>query len=182
MGWGIICPPESASARVSTKKMQKLPILLAMGASLALSGCATKRDGAPDYQESALNRLPFVYQMTIQQGNIITEEMVDRLEPGMTRSQVRYLLGTPMLTDLFHQDRWYYTYTIRHPHRDMEKKPLVVYFDGEVMTRVEGFTMPNPARLEAGEPEEVIVSVPDWSGDSGLVKKTLKALGVEDDN
>ncbi|HPB74945.1 MAG TPA: outer membrane protein assembly factor BamE, partial [Chromatiaceae bacterium] len=65
--------------------MQKLPILLAMGASLALGGCATKQDGAPDYQDSALNRLPFVYQMTIQQGNILTEEMVDRLEPGMTR-------------------------------------------------------------------------------------------------
>ncbi len=50
------------------------------------------------------------------------------------------------------------------------------------MTRVEGFTTPNPARLAEGEPEEVIVSVPDWEGDSGLVKKTLKALGVEDDH
>lgn len=160
--------------------MQKLHILLALGASLSLVGCATKQDGAPQYQESTLNKLPFVYQMTIQQGNIITEEMVDRLEPGMTRSQVRYLLGTPMLTDLFHQDRWYYTYTIRLPHREMEKKPLVVYFDGDVMTRVEGFTTPNPARLEGREPEEIIVSVPDWDGDSGLVKKTIKALGIED--
>jgi outer membrane protein assembly factor BamE len=160
--------------------MQKLHILLALGASLSLVGCATKQDGAPQYQESTLNKLPFVYQMTIQQGNIITEEMVDRLEPGMTRSQVRYLLGTPMLTDLFHQDRWYYTYTIRLPHREMEKKPLVVYFDGDVMTRVEGFTTPNPARLEGREPEDIIVSVPDWDGDSGLVQKTIKALGIED--
>jgi outer membrane protein assembly factor BamE len=160
--------------------MQKLHILLALVASLTLVGCATKQDGAPEYQESTLNKLPFVYQMTIQQGNIITEEMVDRLEPGMTRSQVRYLLGTPMLTDLFHQDRWYYTYTIRLPHREMEKKPLVVYFDGDVMTRVEGFTTPNPARLEGREPEDIIVSVPDWDGDSGLVQKTIKALGIED--
>lgn len=160
--------------------MQKLHILLALVASLTLVGCATKQDGAPQYQESTLNKLPFVYQMTIQQGNIITEEMVDRLEPGMTRSQVRYLLGTPMLTDLFHQDRWYYTYTIRLPHREMEKKPLVVYFDGDVMTRVEGFTTPNPARLEGREPEDIIVSVPDWDGDSGLVQKTIKALGIED--
>jgi outer membrane protein assembly factor BamE len=62
----------------------------------------------------------------------------------------------------------------------MEKKPLVVYFDGDVMTRVEGFTTPNPARLEGREPEDIIVSVPDWDGDSGLVQKTIKALGIED--
>lgn len=75
--------------------MQKLPILLTLGAGLVLGGCAKNPDGAPQYRESPLNRLPFVYQMTIQQGNIITEDMVDRLEPGMTRNQVRYLLGTP---------------------------------------------------------------------------------------
>ena len=59
--------------------MQKLPILLTLGAGLVLGGCAKNQDGAPQYRESPLNRLPFVYQMTIQQGNIITEDMVDRL-------------------------------------------------------------------------------------------------------
>ncbi len=146
-----------------------------------MSGCANNQDGAPQYRESPLNRLPFVYQMTIQQGNIITEDMVDRLEPGMTRNQVRYLLGTPMLVDIFHGDRWYYTYTIRQAHQEMVKKPLVVHFDGDAMTRVEGFITPNPARAAGREPEEVIVEVPNWDGDAGLVKKTLKALGVNDD-
>jgi outer membrane protein assembly factor BamE len=160
--------------------MQKLLILLSLGASLALGGCAKDQDGAPQYRESPLNRLPFVYQMTIQQGNIITEDMVDRLEPGMTRNQVRYLLGTPMLVDIFHGDRWYYTYTLRQAHQEMEKKPLVVHFDGDIMTRVEGFITPNPSRAAGRQPEEMIVTVPNWEGDAGLVKKTLKALGIDD--
>jgi len=162
-----------------TTNMHSSPLLLALAAALALAGCAGNKDGAPDYGESTLNKLPFVYQMTIQQGNIITPDMVDRLEPGMTRSQVRYLLGTPMLEDIFHQDRWYYTYTIRHAHQEMEKKPLVVYFNGDVMTRVDGFTTPNPARLDNEDNVETIVNVPDWQGDKGLVKKTLSALGIE---
>ncbi len=160
--------------------MQKLPVILTLGAGLVLGGCAKNPDGAPQYRESPLNRLPFVYQMTIQQGNIITEDMVDRLEPGMTRNQVRYLLGTPMLVDIFHGDRWYYTFTIRQAHQEMVKKPLVVHFEGDVMTRVDGFLTPNPARAAGREPEEVIVEVPDWQGDAGIVQKTLKALGVED--
>ena len=160
--------------------MQKLPLLLTLGAGLVLGGCAKNPDGAPQYRESPLNRLPFVYQMTIQQGNIITEDMVDRLEPGMTRNQVRYLLGTPMLVDIFHGDRWYYTYTIRQAHQEMVKKPLVVHFEGDVMTRVDGFLTPNPARAGGREPEEVIVEERDSRGEGGVVEKGLKALDVED--
>lgn len=161
--------------------MQKPFILQTLAVGLLLGGCSSNPGGAPQYRESPLNRLPFVYQMTIQQGNIITDDMVDRLEPGMTRSQVRYLLGTPMLVDIFHNDRWYYTYTIRQAHQEMEKKPLVVHFDGDTMTRVEGFITPNQARAAGREPEEMMVEVPNWSGDAGLVKKTLKALGVDED-
>jgi len=161
--------------------MQKPLILMTLAVSLVLSGCAGNKDGAPEYQESALNKLPFVYQMTIQQGNIITPEMVDQLEPGMNRNQVRYILGTPMLVDMFHQDRWYYTYTVRRAHQQMEKKPLTIYFDGDILNRVEGFTSPNHSRAEAKEPEEKILSVPDWKGDSSLVKKALKAMGIDEE-
>ena len=48
------------------------------------------------------------YRPDVQQGNVVTKDMVDQLRPGMTRDQVRFLLGTPMLTDVFHQDRWDY--------------------------------------------------------------------------
>lgn len=160
--------------------MQKVSILLALGASIALGGCSGK-PAKPEYRESALSNLPFVYKMTVQQGNIVTEEMVDGLETGMTRTQVRYLLGTPMLTDIFHGDRWFYTYTIRRGHAEMEKRPLVVYFNGDQMVRVEGHILPDSQRAASRQPEELLVSVPDWDGDEGLFKKALKSVGLEED-
>lgn len=160
--------------------MQKVLILLAFGASLTLAGCSGK-ETKPEYRESVLSDLPFVYKMTVQQGNIVTEEMIDRLEPGMTRNQVRYLLGTPVLVDIFHTDRWYYTYTVRRGHSEMEKRPLAVYFDGDLMVRIEGYIHPDAQRAASREPQEMLVSVPDWDGDVGLFKKALKTVGLEDD-
>jgi outer membrane protein assembly factor BamE len=160
--------------------MRKALILLACGATLALSGCGG-RETKPEYRESMLSDLPFVYKMTVQQGNIVTEEMVDRLEAGMTRNQVRYLLGTPMLVDIFHQDRWYYTYTIKRGHGEMEKRPLAVFFDGDEMVRVEGFIRPNAQRAASREPQQMLVNVPDWSGDQGFFSKTLRAVGLKEE-
>ncbi|RMG27455.1 MAG: outer membrane protein assembly factor BamE, partial [Gammaproteobacteria bacterium] len=57
-----------------------------------------------------LERLPFVYRIDIQQGNVVTQEQIDQLRPGMTREQVRYLLGTPLVQDTFHPERWDYVY------------------------------------------------------------------------
>ena len=99
--------------------MRKLLTLLVILALAATSGCArNKKDD--EYRNSVLSELPFVYKMTVQQGNIITEEMVDQLQLGMNKSQVRYLLGTPLLADMFHTNRWDYTYTIRRGHSPMK--------------------------------------------------------------
>lgn len=158
--------------------MQKVLIFSALGASLILSGCSGQ-ETRPEYRESVLANLPFVYKMTVQQGNLVTEEMIDRLEPGMTRVQVRYLLGTPALIDIFHTDRWYYTYTIQRGHDEMEKRPLVVYFDGDLLVKTEGDLHPNPQRAAAREPQEILVSVPDWDGRIGLLDRTLRGLGMD---
>ena len=68
---------------------------LGLAAVLILSACSTLE-------------FPGVYKLTIQQGNIVSQEMVDRLKPGMTRSQVQFVLGNPVLADSFEQDRWNY--------------------------------------------------------------------------
>jgi outer membrane protein assembly factor BamE len=159
--------------------MQKALIFLTCAAALALQGCAGRETKA-EYRESVLSDLPFVFKMTVQQGNIVTEEMIDRLEPEMTRNQVRYLLGSPVLVDIFHQDRWYYTYTIRRGHGDMEKRPLVVYFDGDAMVRVEGFVRPDPQRAASREPQQMLISVPDWEGDRGILNRALRKVGLKD--
>ena len=159
--------------------MQKFSLMITLGSILLLSGCA-HRESNPIYRESILSDLPFVYRMTVQQGNLVTEEMIDQLQPGMSRIQVRYLLGTPMLVDLFHTNRWYYTYTIRRGHESMEKRPLVVYFDGDQFTRVEGYLQPDPQRAANREPQEMIVSVPDWQGNPGFIKRALSVVGLEE--
>ena len=85
-----------------------------------------------------LERLPFVYKMTVQQGNVITEEQVAQLQPGMTKRQVTYLLGTPLLTDFFNTDRWDYVYTIRRGHKPKESRKFTVFFQDDALVRTEG--------------------------------------------
>jgi outer membrane protein assembly factor BamE len=132
-----------------------------------------------EYQRSSLERLPFVYKMTVQQGNIITEEMVDQLQIGMTKTQVRYLLGTPMLTDFFHSDRWDYTYTIQRGHQDMEVKTLTLYFQDDALARIEGDLRPDANRAAGREPKEIVVSVPDHKERKGVIRRGLELIGLE---
>jgi outer membrane protein assembly factor BamE len=82
------------------------------------------------------------YKMDIRQGNYITAEMRDKLRLGMTRSQVRFVLGTPMLSDPFHAARWDYVYRLEHEGKIVEQHDLTVFFEGDNLTQV----------LEAGKP------------------------------
>ena len=79
-----------------------------------------------------------VYRMDIQQGNLLDSEQVEQLEVGMTRSQVRFLLGTPMVIDSFNPDRWDYVYRLQRGHeRKIGKHHLVVWFESDKVTRIE---------------------------------------------
>lgn len=151
--------------------------LLPLAIILGLTGCAGE-EKPDEYQRSSLERLPFVYKMTVQQGNIISEEMVDQLSPGMTKSQVRYLLGTPMLTDFFHTDRWDYTYTVRRGHQEMEVKTLTLHFQDDTLARIEGDLRPDPNRAASREPREIVVSVPDYQKRKGFFRKGLDVIGL----
>ncbi|HUG03156.1 MAG TPA: outer membrane protein assembly factor BamE [Steroidobacteraceae bacterium] len=79
-----------------------------------------------------------IYRMDIQQGNLLDPEQVDQVEVGMTRSQVRFLLGTPMVIDTFDPDRWDYVYSLRRGHsRNVARRHLVVWFEGDTVARIE---------------------------------------------
>jgi len=153
-------------------RLKKVLAYLAVGAILGLTGCASgKKNTQP--RPSVLGKLPFVHKMTVQQGNIVTEEMIDRLELGMTRSQVRFLLGTPMLTDLFHTNRWDYTYTIRRAHDKMATTRLTLLFEADRLVEVQGDLRPNPDRAAQRQPADLLVPVPDWEDDRGLFARFL---------
>jgi outer membrane protein assembly factor BamE len=78
-----------------------------------------------------------VYHLDIKQGNLLEDKDIAQVEVGMTRSQVQFLLGTPMIADAFHHDRWDYTYYFRKGHsRDIDRRWLVVYFDGDRVANI----------------------------------------------
>ncbi|MGO3892495.1 MAG: outer membrane protein assembly factor BamE [Paenalcaligenes sp.] len=85
----------------------------------------------------------FPYKADIQQGNWITSEQVEQLRVGMTREQVRYVLGTPTLQDIFHSDRWDYPYYNKPGYGDVQKRLFTVWFDGNTVVRWDGDTQPN---------------------------------------
>jgi outer membrane protein assembly factor BamE len=83
-----------------------------------------------------------VYTPDVQQGNVVTQEMLDKLRPGMTRSQVRFVLGTPLVADLFHPDRWDYYFSLKKGNEAAaETRALAIIFDKDALQRIEGDTV-----------------------------------------
>jgi outer membrane protein assembly factor BamE len=85
---------------------------------------------------------PGVYKINIEQGNIITQDIIDQLQPGMSRRQVRFILGTPLVEDTFDQDRWDYPYEIKLGDEIIRKAMVTVYFDGDRLVDVKGDYLP----------------------------------------
>ena len=129
------------------QQMQKLLICLACIASLQLVACSSSEQRDNTQKNSFLERIPIVHRPDIQQGNIVTQAMVDQLRPGMSKRQVRFVLGTPMLVDVFHQNRWDYMYTMTEGWGDTKKQRLSLYFEEDRLTRLEGDLRPSQAGI-----------------------------------
>jgi len=129
---------------MSAKSLRKSRLLLAAGVAALLAGCGTF-DASPGRVLTAITP----YKVEVVQGNFISKEQVDALQPGMSREQVRNVLGTPLLTSLFHSDRWDYVFTLKRQGVEPQQRRLTVYFDGEAMARVEGDPMPSEAEFVA---------------------------------
>lgn len=88
------------------------------------------------------------YRVEIHQGNYVTQDMVAKLRPGMSRSQVRFALGTPLLTDPFHKDRWDYIYVFERSEKIVQRRVITVIFAEDKLVRVEGDVMAAAAPAE----------------------------------
>jgi len=111
-------------------------LLAALGALAVASACTS----TPTVHQ--LVNIVRPYRPDVQQGNVVTHDMVDQLRPGMTRDQVRFMLGTPMLRDVFHADRWDYPYILQRGTGERQMRKLVVFFADGRLSKYESDPMP----------------------------------------
>lgn len=98
-------------------------VLLSTTLALMIAGCS---------------EFPGVYKIDIPQGNVVTQEMVNQLRPGMTHSQVRYVMGTPLITDTFSEGRWDYLYSIKEGSGQRYQERISIFFEDGKLTRLSG--------------------------------------------
>ena len=125
------------------------PLLLP---ALFLAGCSNTPDIAARLSP---------YRIDVRQGNYVTQEMVVKLRPGMSSDQVRFVLGTPLVNDMFHADRWDYVYRFQPGSGEVQLRRLVVFFEDGKLARVGGDVVAETAATApAAEPAARIVEVP----------------------
>jgi outer membrane protein assembly factor BamE len=91
-----------------------------------------------------------VYKIDIQQGNVVTQDMIDQLRPGMTRRQVRFIMGNPLITDTFHANRWDYLYSLQPGGGARQQERISLVFDGnDQLVGLSGDFIPGQSRDEA---------------------------------
>ena len=119
--------------------MRRHPALRSAAALLAAASAA----GCSSWAGSdAVFGMITPYRIDVQQGNVVTQEQLARIKPGMNRLQVRDALGTPLLTDAFHPDRWDYIFTLRQSGRPLQRRNVVLVFDGDVLRNIEAPELP----------------------------------------
>lgn len=127
--------PMSAPARWGARR--GAIVLLAA----VLAGCAGTGE--------RLSNIVTPYKVAVVQGNFVSREQVQMLQPGMGRQQVREILGTPLMVSVFHGDRWEYVFTLKRPGVEAQTRKLTVFFKDNVMDHVEGDEMPSESEFVA---------------------------------
>ena len=117
-----------------------IAILTVFLASTLLSGCSGLQ-------------FPGVYKIPIEQGNVITQEMVDQLKPGMSREQVEYIMGSPLVQDSFNAQRWDYVYSIQRNKLPREQYRMTIFFAGNKLDHFTGDFTPSAISEKAADTE-----------------------------
>jgi outer membrane protein assembly factor BamE len=124
--------------------------ILAIAISLLLAACSS----TPTAQ---------LYRIDVRQGNVITQEMVAQLKPGLTRDQVRFILGSPLVADMFHTDRWDYVYYFQPGKGEAQQRRLTVIFEDNKLARLAGDVVAGDGWLEGPQtqqPASRIIEIP----------------------
>ena len=130
---------------VLLSKFRALPLGLTVAALLGIAGCQSMLQSSDSFLGVVTP-----YRVEVVQGNVITSEQVAVIKPGMNRAQLRDVLGTPLLTDAFHADRWDYVFTIRRPGTEPQSRRVVVLFTGDVFKSIDtGGALPSEREFVA---------------------------------
>lgn len=141
----LFSPPVRAVWRALHARRRPLLLAVCLPAVAATQlACSSLGDGVP-----GITRVVTPYRIDIQQGNVITREQAEALQPGMPRLQVRDVLGSPLLTSVFHADRWDYVFTFQRQGQPLQQRKLAVFFKGDVLDRVEADALPTEAEFVA---------------------------------
>lgn len=141
--------------------MRKHLVLIACLTGPALSACSW---------QSIKEYLPGVYTIDINQGNIVSQEMVDQLRPGMNKRQVTFIMGTPLLVDPFHDNRWDYLYSNEPGGEPRVQKRISLIFEDDELAGIQGDF--RPGTLPSIEPsKEVTVNIPKINREKSLWEK-----------
>jgi outer membrane protein assembly factor BamE len=118
-------------------------VLIAV-ACLVLASCSSST-----MSSSSINPVNWItpYRVDVIQGNFVSKEQVEQLQAGMTRDQVKAVLGTPLMASLFHADRWDYVFTLKRQGVEPQSFKYTVFFKGDLLERFEGDTMPSEAEF-----------------------------------
>lgn len=117
---------------------RRTAVVAGLAGLAALGGCSQmpKFDALSVSGDKVLG-LVRPYRVEIVQGNVVTKEMLERVKPGMARAQVRDTLGSPLLTDVFHEARWDYIFTIRRQGADPQNRHIQLTFDGDLLAKID---------------------------------------------
>jgi len=135
-----------------------------LAAATAIAAFAMLSTGCSSIQGDRVLGAITPYRIDVMQGNVITKELAANVKPGMSREQVRDVLGSPLLTSAFHADRWDYVFTMRRQGTEPQRRSVVAYFKGDALERLEAPELPSerdfvtsirPSRLGTG-PEPVL--------------------------
>jgi len=135
------------------------PLLPRFCAGLCIA-CAASIAGCKNWSTDDLPAIT-PYRIEIQQGNFVSQDMLSKLKKGMSREQVRFVLGTPLLADLFHADRWDYVFYREIPKKPREERRVSVFFENDRLVRIEGDVVPKgQAAKPAAAPEPAAAPKP----------------------
>lgn len=152
-----------------------IPALLILS---LLGGCSAPRLRAP-----SIGDLPFVHKIDVQQGNVITQDMVAQLRKGMDKKKVQFIMGTPIILDTFNNTRWDYIYTFQHRGGTVEKRRVTLVFADDKLARVEGNVAPAAGELEVELHQDTTVDVPKNRGRGVMarIKETIPFTGDKEE-